>query len=150
MKKLESGRSMVEMLGVLAIIGVLSIGGIAGYTLSMRRHRANKAVDALNKYALLIYDDCQKQLARAEVSDMSACRGIGKMSEVGIDGGPDLIEDLIDMYGVEQKNNVDYVRIEVKVASHEICRAIQSVMGSMASKDCLPENNWLTVRIPQN
>ena len=25
----ESGRSMVEMLGVLAIIGVLSIGGIA-------------------------------------------------------------------------------------------------------------------------
>ena len=28
----ESGRSMVEMLGVLAIIGVLSIGGIAGYT----------------------------------------------------------------------------------------------------------------------
>ena len=35
MKKLESGRSMVEMLGVLAIIGVLSIGGISGYTLSM-------------------------------------------------------------------------------------------------------------------
>ena len=31
MTKLESGRSMVEMLGVLAIIGVLSIGGIAGY-----------------------------------------------------------------------------------------------------------------------
>ena len=27
----QSGRSMVEMLGVLAIIGVLSIGGIAGY-----------------------------------------------------------------------------------------------------------------------
>ena len=32
-KKSQSGRSMVEMLGVLAIIGVLSIGGIAGYTL---------------------------------------------------------------------------------------------------------------------
>lgn len=35
MKKLfsknESGRSMVEMLGVLAIIGVLSVGGIAGH-----------------------------------------------------------------------------------------------------------------------
>ena len=40
-KKNESGRSMVEMLGVLAIIGVLSIGGIAGYTMSMDRHRAN-------------------------------------------------------------------------------------------------------------
>ena len=27
----EIGRSMIEMLGVLAIIGVLSVGGIAGY-----------------------------------------------------------------------------------------------------------------------
>ncbi|MBR2136742.1 MAG: prepilin-type N-terminal cleavage/methylation domain-containing protein [Alphaproteobacteria bacterium] len=28
----QSGRSMIEMLGVLAIIGVLSVGGIAGYS----------------------------------------------------------------------------------------------------------------------
>lgn len=34
-KKKESGRSMVEMLGVLAIIGVLSIGGVAGYRYAM-------------------------------------------------------------------------------------------------------------------
>ena len=31
----ESGRSMVEMLGVLAIIGVLSVGGVAGYHYAM-------------------------------------------------------------------------------------------------------------------
>ena len=49
-KKLESGRSMVEMLGVLAIIGVLSVGGIAGYSLSMRRHRANQIVALLCIY----------------------------------------------------------------------------------------------------
>lgn len=29
-KIFEKGRSMIEMLGVLAIIGVLSVGGIAG------------------------------------------------------------------------------------------------------------------------
>ena len=40
----ESGRSMVEMLGVLAIIGVLSIGGIAGYTMAMNRYRANEVI----------------------------------------------------------------------------------------------------------
>ena len=34
-RKAESGRSMVEMLGTLAIIGVLSVGGIAGYTHSL-------------------------------------------------------------------------------------------------------------------
>ena len=35
--KQESGRSMVEMLGVLAIIGVLSIGAIAGYSKAMQK-----------------------------------------------------------------------------------------------------------------
>ena len=42
----ESGRSMVEMLGVLAIIGVLSIGGIAGYTMAMNRYKANEILNA--------------------------------------------------------------------------------------------------------
>ena len=37
-RHMESGRSMVEMLGVLAVIGVLSIGGIAGYTLVYHSH----------------------------------------------------------------------------------------------------------------
>ena len=45
MKKIESGRSMIEMLGVLAIIGVLSIGGLAGYTMAMNRHRANTLIN---------------------------------------------------------------------------------------------------------
>ena len=48
----ESGRSMVEMLGVLAIIGVLSIGGIAGYTMAMNRYRANEIIYAANLLAI--------------------------------------------------------------------------------------------------
>lgn len=44
----EHGRSMVEMLGVLAVIGVLSIGGIQGYTYAMNKHQANSAVGELN------------------------------------------------------------------------------------------------------
>ena len=51
----ESGRSMVEMLGVLAIIGVLSIGGIAGYSMAMNRYRANEALDIANKYAVIVF-----------------------------------------------------------------------------------------------
>ncbi|MBR4927735.1 MAG: hypothetical protein IKY98_05350 [Alphaproteobacteria bacterium] len=49
----ESGRSMVEMLGVLAIIGVLSIGGIAGYTMAMNRYRANETLSAAAQLAVL-------------------------------------------------------------------------------------------------
>ena len=48
----ESGRSMVEMLGVLAIIGVLSIGGIAGYTMAMNKYRANEIVNAIVQAAI--------------------------------------------------------------------------------------------------
>ncbi|MDY4689869.1 MAG: hypothetical protein SPC24_04790 [Alphaproteobacteria bacterium] len=39
------GRSMIEMLGVLAIIGVLSVGGIAGYSKAMEQYKINKAID---------------------------------------------------------------------------------------------------------
>lgn len=47
-KNEQSGRSMVEMLGVLAIIGVLSIGGIAGYSKAMTKYKANKALDQIS------------------------------------------------------------------------------------------------------
>ena len=42
--KNQNGRSMIEMLGVLAIIGVLSVGGIAGYSKAMTKYRINKAI----------------------------------------------------------------------------------------------------------
>ena len=44
----QSGRSMVEMLGVLAIIGVLSIGGIAGYRWGMDKHVSNQILYEMN------------------------------------------------------------------------------------------------------
>ena len=44
-----SGRSMVEMLGVLAIVGVLSVGAIAGYSKAMSKYKLNKAIEAANQ-----------------------------------------------------------------------------------------------------
>lgn len=52
--KQEQGRSMVEMLGVLAIIGVLSIGGITGYTIAMNRHRTNEILNGAMQRAYLV------------------------------------------------------------------------------------------------
>ena len=37
----EIGRSMVEMLGVLAVIGILSVGGVMGYKFAMLKYAAN-------------------------------------------------------------------------------------------------------------
>ncbi len=49
----EKGRSMVEMLGVLSIIGVLSVGSIAGYSKAMMKYKLNKQTDYI--YNLLGY-----------------------------------------------------------------------------------------------
>ena len=48
MKFYELGRSMIEMLGVLAIIGVLSVGAIAGYSKAMGKYKLNKFSEQLN------------------------------------------------------------------------------------------------------
>lgn len=45
MKVCETGRSMIEMLGVLAIIGVLSVGGMAGYSKMMSQYRINASLE---------------------------------------------------------------------------------------------------------
>ena len=48
----ESGRSMVEMLGVLAIMGVLSIGAVAGYRWAMDKRNANEILNEVRKRAI--------------------------------------------------------------------------------------------------
>lgn len=50
----EKGRSMTEMLAVLAIIGVLSISGLIGYREALMTYRADEIIDEMNKYAVLI------------------------------------------------------------------------------------------------
>ena len=50
-KSCEFGRSMIEMLGVLAIIGVLSVGGIAGYSKAMMKYKINKMTE---EYTMLM------------------------------------------------------------------------------------------------
>ena len=42
------GRSMVEMLGVLAIIGVLSVGAISGYSKAMFKYKLNKQAEQIS------------------------------------------------------------------------------------------------------
>ena len=53
-RKEEQGRSMVEMLGVLAVVGVLSVGGIAGYTYAMNKHYANELLAGASERAVLV------------------------------------------------------------------------------------------------
>ena len=47
MKNNQHGRSMIEMLGVLAIVGVLSVLGLSGYQKAMAKYKMNKTVDQM-------------------------------------------------------------------------------------------------------
>ena len=47
LKKAQSGRSMIEMLGVLAIVGVLSAGGVAGYSMAMQTYKTNQLIEKI-------------------------------------------------------------------------------------------------------
>ena len=67
----QCGRSMVEILGVLAVIGVLSVGGIAGYSKAMEKLNTNKLIEDIsfslrkikNTYAnQQTYEDIDKQV----------------------------------------------------------------------------------------
>ena len=44
-RKNQSGRTMVEMLAVLAVIGVLTVGAIAGLSQAMDKYRLSKTHD---------------------------------------------------------------------------------------------------------
>ena len=137
-KKLESGRSMVEMLGVLAIIGVLSVGGIAGYSLAMRRHRANQVVDAVSKYAALNYGKCQQKLLNGELGRSST----GELDLMGCASGSFADFDHTDLgqkpSGVVSISHAavemyttggDKVSTYVTLSDQKLCQAVASIVG---------------------
>ena len=75
----ENGRSMVEMLGVLAIIGVLSVARIAGYSMAMRKYRANEMLNVASQAVVLA------QTADAGMG-LSAATGVNVTSaSIGMD-----------------------------------------------------------------
>lgn len=69
LKTKQNGRSMIEMLGVLAIVGILSAGAVAGYSRAMTQHKLNVHAEEINyMLATAIYN--QDKLKEAN-SDMS-------------------------------------------------------------------------------
>ena len=58
----EFGRSMVEILGVLVIIGVLSVGGIMGYSYGMDKYRANETIHEINMRLLTLQTQSERDM----------------------------------------------------------------------------------------
>ncbi len=150
MKKLESGRSMVEMLGVLAIIGVLSVGGIAGYTLSMRRHRANGVADTAAKLALVAYSACQNKVLSNSWSDVSDCgsgSGVGMTPDsAGLGALPSGVSSMSVSDIVEDDGSCggDTVKLSIGFSDEKLCSPFGSIVGAACS------GNSVNLEIRQN
>ena len=68
-RKVQSGRSMVEMLGVLAVIGVLSVAAIWGYDFAMSKHKANEILAAVFRQLPSISTAMQQEQDPAEYEE---------------------------------------------------------------------------------
>ena len=112
MKKVnELGRSMVEMLGVLAIIGVLSVGGIAGYTRAMKQYKKNDlqnaismawvAFEAQGRPATLNYTDVYGTFptSLSPVNDILITSYLDVYALCGEDGCPDWCDEAAEAFG---------------------------------------------------
>ena len=153
MKKLksQSGRSMVEMLGVLAIIGVLSVGGIAGYSLSMRRHRANQIVDIASKYALTIYNQCQQHLLNTNGTTVDDCVGQANISyfdEAGLSLPAGVTGAASPLFSVDATSGADVVHVYLSVPDQKLCQAVASIAGSACGQES--NLNIVPISIKQN
>ena len=136
MRKNESGRSMVEMLGVLAIIGVLSIGGIAGYTLSMNRYRANSVVDIANKLAGVAYGACMGEIAQDNTKTTANCAAVNKTADYYGLGKPEGLT--LTVTAISATDGVTVT--SSAIADSKLKDAITSIIGDLVTGVTIKQN----------
>ncbi len=154
MKKTEHGRSMIEMLGVLAVMGVLSVGGIVGYSIAMNRYQANQIVDASSKYSLYILELCKtiynnKQSGLLAVKYCSpATPGIQTFQNSKVASLPHAIYNQgISFAKIKEVAGSTYeVYIEHKLSSKDVCQALKSITNQKSG--CIEQEAPFILTIP--
>ena len=83
----QTGRSMIEMLAVVAIIGILSVITFWGYEMAMARYHANELIKQTNMFALHIEQQFDNELDDEEF-DLAEWQGDGvlKVNIAGYSG----------------------------------------------------------------
>lgn len=95
----ESGRSMIEMLGVLAIIGVLSVGGIAGYSQAMNKFKVTKTTDQIQTMVQNIRTLFATQSTYNGVSTYSTMYNTGVLTDENCPSGGASCATPVNPYG---------------------------------------------------
>ena len=104
----EFGRSMVEMLGVLAIMGVVGLIGIKMYTNAMLKHRANELIYEANKRATMVAMQITAGRDNLSVAEFQNPQGY--------------------VFGVSKANNQQF-NITIDTVSDDICTQMKTFVG---------------------
>lgn len=141
--KNESGRSLVEILAALAIIGVLSVGGITGYKLATYKYQAARTIDLANKFALIVFERCNSifeghQTALASVENCTQnTPGIPLFENANIGNFPSFIYDKgihFKRISLDSATNKYTVHTQLKFTTKEHCVAVK--LSSNSSSGC--------------
>ena len=122
-KYTQSGRSMIEMLGVLAIVGVLSAGGIAGYSMAMQSYKGTQLIERVNLIA-----------TRMRQVYKNSYDGSGALNTVLINSGKLTANDLKNPFGgdfaVGSDNAVSFYIIAYNLPADTCVDLLQTDWGS--------------------
>ena len=108
---------MIEMLGVLAIIGVLSVGGIAGYSKAMMKFKTNQIADQVSTIVTNIKTLYAQQKNYEGLSNDSAV----SMGIIPDELGSDLTHPFGGNVGVYSDYDINTFFVEYKELPKEAC-----------------------------
>ena len=152
----QSGRSMVEMLGVLAIIGVLSVGGISGYSKAMAKFKLTKAQDQITMLLMNIRTAYATSPSYKDLSESTAADYNLAPNEMVGTSGSDTV--LYGTFGgrveVGEATTNTYFYIRMYSLGKEACRSLASsdwgadgLVGMIVSKSG-GNKTYLTADLP--
>lgn len=133
-KNFQAGRSMIEMLGVLAIIGVLSVGGISGYSKALFMYKSNQQAEQLSSIinTMFIYKD---SFYETETNLIPMLKSLSAIPESMYVEGTN--EYLKDSFGVKyrvftQTNSTNEIAVSIDNSrrSQDICKNLYKVAKS--------------------
>lgn len=128
---MQKGRSMIEMLGVLAIIGVLSVGGIAGFTKAMDAYKTNEICEQISTIITNVKNMALRQ--------GGSYRGLTQKAAIKMNLIP---SELIDSSGEKLKHSYGG---EVKVGSSKSLYKKSSEKDFIVEYDSLSRDNCIQI-----
>lgn len=80
-RRQEKGRTMLEMMAVLIVVGILSLLGITAYTLAMKTYRVNESVNEIRTAATAIKSGHFDLIKNSSCDEDGVCSGSEETGE---------------------------------------------------------------------